>query len=131
MILSYHNIEVCQVAKSLKNGCDIMTKRIPLSEQGKHKGKFFAVVDDGDFESLSQYRWCVAATYTAKKRVIMYAARQIRIDGKQRLLYMHDEIMGHTGRDKVVDHIDWDGLNNTRGNLRITTSSENKLNTYH
>lgn len=31
-------------------------KLIPLSKQGRHKGKYFAQVDDVDFEEINKYR---------------------------------------------------------------------------
>jgi len=34
-------------------------KKITLSKDGKNRGKFFALVDDVDFERLNQWRWAV------------------------------------------------------------------------
>jgi hypothetical protein len=90
-----------------------MTKEIHLT-----RGKV-ALVDDADYEYLSQYKW-----FTDKG---IYAARNIRVDGKQTLSYMHVEIMGK--RDGMeIDHIDLDGLNNQRENLRHCTHAENMKN---
>jgi hypothetical protein len=90
-----------------------MGKQIPLT-----KGKF-ALVDDDDFDAMSQYKW-----QTSNSHGIWYAVRKVKI-GEKRLAYlMHREILGFpVGME--VDHIDHDGLNNTRSNLRICTHQQN------
>ena len=94
-------------------------KEIPLT-QGK-----IALVDDEDYESLNSYKWC-----TAKVIRTLYAHRITpRKDGKQTLLLMHRVLLGlEKGDGKYVDHIDHDGLNNQKSNLRIVTVSQNQMN---
>jgi hypothetical protein len=75
----------------------------------------FAVVEEADYYRLSKYRW-----YAAVGTNTFYAARKRR--GKR--IFMHREIM-RPGEDMVVDHIDRDGLNNCRSNLRLCTVGEN------
>jgi len=87
-------------------------KEIPLT-QGK-----VAIVDDEDFEWLSQWRWY----YTNG-----YAARSVRAGGKKMIL-MHREIC-KTIKGMETDHQDGDRLNNQRTNLRSCTHSENQQNT--
>lgn len=91
-------------------------KQIPLT-----KGKF-AVVDDEDYEELSRYKWFVDS--------IGYAGRNIRYPGMGRkTLRMHRFLMGlDFGDRRMVDHIDGDGLNNQRSNLRICNHSQNGRN---
>lgn len=94
-------------------------KEIQLSRFGKNKGKFIALVDDEDFESINQYKW-----FVMKSRTTIYAARNVRVGGKRTNLRMHWEIMGGKG----VDHKDHNGLNNQKSNLRFCTASENLMN---
>lgn len=94
---------------------------IPLS--GKHgKGKF-AKVSPARFEYLSQFIW-----YLSTKR--FYVARATTRNGKRLQIYMHREIAGFPeGMD--VDHKNGDHLNNTDGNLRIATRSQNNANNHN
>lgn len=78
-----------------------------------------ALVDDEDFEMLNQFKW-----FAQRKKQNFYAARKINVNGKQAVQRMHGEIMGRKG----IDHIDHDGLNNQKANLRICTPSQNGMN---
>lgn len=90
-------------------------KVIPLT-QGK-----FALVDDEDFDSLVTVKW----RYMRDG----YAARSIRINGKQKYEAMHRRIIGISRDDaRHVDHKDGNKLNNQRSNLRICTDAENHRN---
>lgn len=80
------------------------------------KGKF-AVVDDADFKFLNQWRW--------KYHKDNYAVRTAT-GNKQ--IYMHREV-NKTPHGILTDHINRNGLDNRRKNLRITTYSKNLLNT--
>jgi hypothetical protein len=84
-------------------------KLIPLT-QGK-----FAMVDDGDYEYLSQFNW-----HAHREREILYAAR--RSEGNKGTVYMHRVIMGFP-EGKDVHHIDENGLNNQKTNLQVLAKS--------
>lgn len=91
-------------------------KQIPLT-QGK-----FAMVDDSDFEWLNQWKW-----YAKKCGCKWYAYRCVRSLASKTgytTIAMHTLIM-HTPEQMQVDHIDGNGFNNQKGNLRICTPSEN------
>ena len=89
-------------------------KQIPLT-QGK-----FAIVDEEDFDSLVVRSWCVHG-----QGKNWYAIGHK--DGKQ--IKMHREILGLTSKDKVyVDHINHNGLDNRKCNLRICNNRKNQAN---
>lgn len=81
------------------------------------------LVDDADYEYLVRYKWWLLSS---KTRIApwKYAVRQIRIDGKKTTIYMHHVIMNA----KPVDHIDRNGLNNQRDNLRPASEHQNQGN---
>lgn len=87
------------------------------------KGKV-ALVDDEDYEGLSRFKWCAQ-----KSRNTYYAVRNSSRDtnGKGHKIRMHRVIMD-TPDGMLTDHIDGNGLNNQRSNLRICTMAENQQN---
>src|SRR3990167_10308366 len=86
-------------------------KEIKLT-QGK-----ITLVDDEDFEYINQWKWHVIKN---KKQTHFYAQRSE--NGKS--IRMHRVIM-KTPHNKDVDHIDHNGLNNQKNNLRNCTTQEN------
>lgn len=86
-----------------------MSKQIQLT-----KGKF-ALVDDEDYERLSQWKWQYSTGGYAVRSVGSRSKHEIR---------MHREIM--TG-DRI-DHINRNKLDNRRSNLRVASKSQNKAN---
>jgi len=78
-----------------------------------------ALVDDEDFEYLNQFKWCAH-----KNGNVFYAIKTIYVYGKRTKGKMHNIIMGI----KFIDHVDNNGLNNQRSNLRACTNSENQMN---
>jgi len=86
-----------------------------------------AVVDDVDAE-LAALTWT-----TMPDTNTVYAYRNITLGGKQTTVMLHRVILAlKLGRDLLagehVDHIDGDGLNNTRANLRVCSHGENSAN---
>ena len=80
------------------------------------------LISDSDYEHvLGQGKW-----YYDSRAARAYARK--RINGK--LVYMHRFILGDTGGFDI-DHIDGNGLNNQRENLRLTTRSRNNLNNHN
>lgn len=86
-----------------------MVKQIELT-QGK-----VAIVDDDDFEYLSQWKW----HYTAQG----YAARR----SSDRIILMHRQLIS-TADGMDTDHANGNKLDNRRSNLRPATRSQNLAN---
>jgi hypothetical protein len=91
-------------------------KEIKLT-QGK-----VALVDDEDYEYLNQFKW-----YAHKKPCTFYAERSVGNRKNRTLVRMHRVIM-NTHDNMQVDHIDHNGLNNQKCNLRNCTASQNRMN---
>ena len=87
------------------------------------RGKF-ALVDDSDFEAMSALKWYATEIYNT-----FYAVRVVTEEnGKRKMVYMHRLIIGAACDGLQVDHVDMNGLNNQRNNLRACTRSENQRN---
>lgn len=90
------------------------------------KGKYgigkVALVDDEDFDWLSQWKW---DAYLSNKH--LYAARVVWDGKKNHLFLMHREIM-KTPRELLCDHADHNTLNNQKYNLRNCTKKQNNAN---
>lgn len=94
-------------------------KEIPLT-QG-----YVALVDDEDFERVSAHKWR-AHVISKTPNVLVYAVRSLtRIERKRKHIYMHHFILGAKA---LTDHLDDNGLNNQRENLRPATYSQNIAN---
>lgn len=83
-----------------------------------------ALVDDDTFDFVNQWRWRVKSV-TQQGRIIYYAVRQPK---GQSIVSLHRVILGVTDRKILVDHINGDGLDNQRSNLRPVNHSQNAQN---
>lgn len=92
-------------------------KTIALNSQ------YETMVDDDDYEWLCAYKW-----FVCPGRKTLYAGRNQTISrGKRITLLIHRLVIGAQA-GQIVDHIDRNGLNNCKSNLRICTSSQNSAN---
>jgi hypothetical protein len=93
--------------------------RIPLS-----RGKF-AIVDPEDYPTLARHKW-----YAKDGRRTRYAQRNVRdpLTGKQVLINMHRQILSIPPH-LVGDHVNRNGLDNRKANVRPATRSQNAYNT--
>lgn len=78
-----------------------------------------AVVDEVDFEYLSQFNWFRSSHD--------YPVRDIWENGRNRRVYMH-RVIANPKEDESVDHVNMDKLDNRRANLRICTHQQNQQN---
>lgn len=91
-------------------------KEIPLTRG------YVTIIDDADFEMISKWKWC-----TLKTKWNVYAIHSVFRVGKRRHVYMHRLLL--SAPDNVyVDHIDRNGLNNTRANIRLCSNAQNLWN---
>jgi hypothetical protein len=96
-------------------------KLLPLSQNK------FAIVDADDYDRLSKYKWCLSRTPHTN-----YALTRLRIKArpvkgkrpKRKTLMMH-RFITNAPRHLVVDHINHNGLDNRKTNLRLCTRAQN------
>jgi len=94
-------------------------KEIPLT-QGK-----FVLVDDEDYDRFHQDKWKLTHN---KRDKTFYASKDVYINGNKTTRKMHRIILGIEDSKIFVDHIDGNGLNNCKENLRIATNQQNQQN---
>ena len=78
----------------------------------------FALVDDDEYEKIAKRKW-----YMHKTEKINYA----RCKMERGFQYMH-RMVTKAKRGEYVDHINQNGLDNRKSNLRICTKSQNGCN---
>jgi hypothetical protein len=83
-----------------------------------------ALVDDEDFENLNRFKWCVS-----KRDKTHYACRAIynHDDQSCTIIQMQKQIID-SPLGMEIDHIDGNGLNNQKSNLRACTHQQNQMN---
>jgi hypothetical protein len=94
-------------------------RRIPLT-----RGKY-AIVDPGDFERLSQYKW--SASKSGKNWYALRREWSKKGKRNERCVYMHREVI-EVPKGMVVDHINRKSLDNRKSNLRAATAAQNMWN---
>lgn len=90
-----------------------MVQQIPLGKSAS------ALVDDADYEHLTQYDWFLSKTG--------YAVGLVPREGKFQVVYMHRYLL-NAPPTHVVDHINGSALDNRRANLRLATPQQNVQN---
>jgi hypothetical protein len=103
------------------------TRNFIINEEKKEIGKIFTsngqtiLVDEEDYYDLIKIKW-----HAERQRSGDYYAVNRPKKGKR--LYMHRLIMKTSDRFTYVDHIDGNGINNKRSNLREVTPLQNSWN---
>jgi hypothetical protein len=95
---------------------------VPLT-QGK-----VALIDDVDYELISQHNWCANKDHHYNRwYAVSSTSRKDDPNNKQHQIKMHRLIMSATSTQQV-DHVNGDGLDNRRENIRCCTKQENHFN---
>jgi len=82
----------------------------------------FALVDDSDYEWINQWKW-----YLNKRGKSRYAKRGVWKNNKVGYISMHRLIL-NAPIGVCVDHVDNNGINNQRHNIRLCTYQQNCFN---
>lgn len=90
-------------------------------------GDHTVLIDDEDHELVSKYRWHLKPSKGKHSPRV-----RTSISGDQTTLMMHRLIMGLSKYDDLqVDHINGNGMDNRKCNLRTCTGSQNNANRKH
>ena len=92
-------------------------KQIPLANN-----KGFALIDDEDFGEISKHKW-----HLLTRCHNFYAITGLKINNRITTRSMH-RILLEAKKGQMIDHINHNGLDNRRSNLRFCTSSQNQMN---
>lgn len=88
----------------------------------KKGSPLITLVDTDDLSRLLQLdiRWCALWTETSQHF-------RVKAIYKRKTIYLHRFIMD-APKDKEVDHVNFDGLDNRKSNLRVVTRKQNQQN---
>jgi hypothetical protein len=89
-------------------------QHIPLS-QGQ-----LALFDDSDYFLLSEFKWCYRPERDGHQG---YAVRHPKVDGKDRLCYLHREVLPPPEGHEVI-FLNHDRLDCRRANLKVVSKQE-------
>lgn len=81
-----------------------------------------ALVDDVDYKRLRKFRW-----HASPQKHTTYAVFCLPTRGGKRTIYMQNFLL-RPAPGYVVDHVNHDGLDCRRSNLRIATEAQNGFN---
>jgi len=97
-----------------------------MKEIALANGKGMALVDDADFERVSKFHWFRSTPRICKRhnQIRYYAQTTMGSRPNRKCVLMHRFILDIKPGIQV-DHLDWDGLNNQRENMRIASISDN------
>ncbi|MGD9109503.1 MAG: HNH endonuclease [Phycisphaerales bacterium] len=94
-------------------------RRIPLANSNE-----YAIVDPGDYPELSKYTWWLHSRKNS--HLVMRLSKH---GVCYRPVFMHRQIMSsELTEELVVDHINHNGRDNRKANLRIATIAQNNMN---
>jgi hypothetical protein len=97
--------------------------KIPLRNRNKEIVDY-TYVSEEDYENVDKHTWYRACP-SKKAKTLKYYARSV-IENKH--ISLHQFILEKSEEGLVIDHIDGNGLNNKRENLRFATRAQNNQN---
>lgn len=80
---------------------------------------YISLIDDEDIENVNKFKWTYAHGYALSSY-----RKSLNVRG---FIYLHRLIM-KPPKDKVIDHINGNRLDNRKSNLRICTNRQNLMN---
>jgi len=93
------------------------------SKSKKFPGKHTIIIDTEDWNKISDYRWHIRSSSS-----VPYAQANVHHLGKRKIVQIHHVIKGKPQKGKEIDHVNHNGLDNRKDNLREVTRSQNSLN---
>lgn len=90
----------------------------------KKHGTFTVLIDAEDYERVIKYTWCISKESGSD---LIYVLRKEKSGEKYKTILLHRDLV-NVPEGKVVDHINHDGLDNRKSNLRICDQRDNVKN---
>jgi hypothetical protein len=105
--------------------CLYNNKEYTIMQIKSNDSYIYSVIDREDFSKIKDYSWHYISSG--------YIGHTIQVDETRRELYLHNLIMGRLGfpgkgSTNSIDHINRNGLDNRKENLRLITQTEQNLN---
>lgn len=82
------------------------------------------LIDESDAEFVDGRSW-----FAQGRTNFMYVASAFKENGKFKIKYLHRLLLGATGKNVYVDHINHNTLDNRRSNIRLSNAKNNQYNT--
>lgn len=92
-----------------------------IIENKKHE-KYEVLIDKEDCEEFKKYKWFINKP---KNKNTAYVLRSIVKNNKKTTISLHSQLTGY----KMADHINGNGLDCRRSNMREAIGSQNNMNT--
>lgn len=96
-----------------------------IEYNSKTHGKHTILFDESDRELVEQHSWRIFKKIGGN---VYYAVTTVtNPNGVRSILFMH-RLLLNPPKGSPIDHIDGNGLNNSRANIRVCTSAQNSFN---
>jgi hypothetical protein len=99
-----------------------MTKEVQLTRG------YVALVDDEEYRAVSMHSWHVKVYVRKDGSKLVYAETSVKVGFKKWTTKRMHRMVLNAAPETIIDHIDGEGLNNQKSNLRFATQFENTRN---